>query len=266
METVVGLIIVSSGFLAGLFFNDPKIAAYGMMKTCLQILPLCMPFSIICAHFSCYAQILDRTLFGETMAALDGLICVVGFSWLLTSSLGVTGVAVANVLNGVVTTLFIIGYSCYHNRHLPRNVEELMVVPEDFGASEEERMDITVDTLEEVIQLSQRIQQFCRDRGIDEKRSYLSALALEEMAGVIVQEGFVKDDRKHSVYVRVVHKDDNVILRIKDDCQPFNPEERKQLTENEDITKNIGIRMIYRILKDIDYRYLFGINVLTMKI
>ena len=127
-------------------------------------------------------------------------------------------------------------------------------------------MDITVDTLEEVIQLSQRIQQFCRDRGIDEKRSYLSALALEEMAGVIVQEGFVKDDRKHSVYVRVVHKDDNVILRIKDDCQPFNPEERKQLTENEDITKNIGIRMIYRILKDIDYRYLFGINVLTMKI
>ena len=86
------------------------------------------------------------------------------------------------------------------------------------------------------------------------------------MAGVIVQEGFVKDDRKHSVYVRVVHKDDNVILRIKDDCQPFNPEERKQLTENEDITKNIGIRMIYRILKDIDHRYLFGINVLTMKI
>ena len=266
MAAVVGGIILGSGFLSGLFFNGPEIAAYGMMKACLQIIPLCMPLSIICAHFNCYAQILDRTRFGEIMSALDGLICVAGFSWLLTASMGIAGVAWANVLNGIVTTLFVIGYSRYRNRHLPKNVEELMVIPEDFGASEDERMDITVDTIEEVVQLSQQIQQFCRDRGIDEKRSYLSALALEEMAGVIVLEGFVKDSKKHSIYVRVVHKDDNVILRIKDDCQPFNPEERKQLTENEDITKNIGIRMIYKILKDIDYRYLFGINVLTMKI
>ncbi len=53
---------------------------------------------------------------------------------------------------------------------------------------------------------------------------------------------------------------------MKDDCVPFNPRERRQITENDDITKNIGTRMIYDIIKDIEYQNLVGMNVLTMKI
>ena len=120
--------------------------------------------------------------------------------------------------------------------------------------------------MEEVINLSKRIMDFCQSRGIDKRRSYFSALALEEMAGNIVEHGFTKDDRKHSINVRVVHKDDSIILRIKDDCIPFNPEERRMITENDDITKNMGIRMVYSIFKDINYNYLFGINCLTIRI
>ena len=61
-------------------------------------------------------------------------------------------------------------------------------------------------------------------------------------------------------------KNDDVILRIKDDCAPFDPGERRQLAEGEDITQNIGIRMVFKISRDVQYQNILGLNVLTIRI
>jgi anti-sigma regulatory factor (Ser/Thr protein kinase) len=89
---------------------------------------------------------------------------------------------------------------------------------------------------------------------------------MEEMAGNIVDHGFVKDNKKHSVDVRVVRKDDDVILRLRDDCVPFDPGERMSMASSDDITKNIGIRMIFRMATDVQYQNILGLNVLTVRI
>ncbi len=52
---------------------------------------------------------------------------------------------------------------------------------------------------------------------------------------------------------------DDVILRIKDDCVPFDPGERRRIAEDTDKTKNIGIR-------DVQYQNILGLNVLTIRI
>ena len=94
----------------------------------------------------------------------------------------------------------------------------------------------------------------------------LAALFLEEMAGNVVVHGFEKDDKQHSVDVRVVCRQDSLLLRIKDDCVPFDPSERQSLVDPEDITKNIGIRMVYSMAKDISYQNILGMNVLTVQV
>ena len=66
--------------------------------------------------------------------------------------------------------------------------------------------------------------------------------------------------------VRVVCKEGNIILSIKDDCQPFDPESMNQLTSGDDVASNIGIRMIYSIAESIKYQNMFGLNVLTIRI
>jgi anti-sigma regulatory factor (Ser/Thr protein kinase) len=86
------------------------------------------------------------------------------------------------------------------------------------------------------------------------------------MAGNVVDHGFRKDKKKHTVDVRVVYKDDSVLLRIKDDCIPFDPAERQKITYPDDPAKNIGIRMVYRMADDIQYQNMLGLNVLTIKI
>ena len=140
-----------------------------------------------------------------------------------------------------------------------------MVIPDDFGAPENERMDISVKNIDEVVTIAHKVQNFCRERGIDDRRSYLAGLAMEEMAGNIVEHGFVKDKKNHTIDVRVVHKDGDIILRIKDDCVAFNPADRTDVVKD-DITRNIGIRMVFKIAKQVQHQSVLGLNVLTVRI
>ncbi|MBQ3267581.1 MAG: ATP-binding protein [Atopobiaceae bacterium] len=266
MCVIVSAIILCAVPLTRIFYHDPSEPVFMMTVWGFRILPLCMPLSIICMHFTCYGQTSSKQGLVNVLALLDGVVCVAGFTALLIPHVGMNSVYVANVLNGVVTTLVIIGYSCLMNRSFPRNMEELMVVPDDFGVSDDERMDLSVTGIEDVVSVSERVQGFCRSRGISERSSYFAALSMEEMAGNVVVHGFEKDNRMHSVDVRVVHKDDDVILRIKDDCVPFDPGERQAIVESDDIMKNVGIRMVFKMAKDVQYQNILGLNVLTIRI
>lgn len=266
MCAVSAVIILCAVPLTRLFFRDPAEPVYMMTVWGFRILPLCMPLSIICMHFVCYGQASGKQGLVHVLSLLDGVVCAAGFTALLIRSIGMNSAYIANVLNGLVTTAVIIAYAYMKNRRLPRNMEELMVVPADFGVPESERLELTVRSTEEVVAISQSVQAFCLEKGIDARRAYLAGLSLEEMAGNVVEHGFTKDSKEHSVDVRVVHKGDGVILRIKDDCVPFDPAERRRIAEAEDVTKNIGIRMVYRIAKDVQYQNVLGLNVLTLRI
>lgn len=266
MCLAAAIIIACAVPLTHLYYREPAELVYGMTVWGFRILPLCMPLSVICMHLSCYALVNERHFLVHVTGLLDGVVCVAGFTALLIPLAGMNSVYIANVLNGLVVTAVFIGYACVKNRRFPTTIEQLMVIPEDFGVSEGERIDISVNNMDEVVTISERVHDFCLERGIDEKRSYLAALCMEEMAGNVISHGFTKDSKSHSVDIRVVHKDDELILRIKDDCVPFDPAERQQVISPDDPTKNIGIRMVYSMVKHIEYQNILGLNVLTMKI
>ena len=231
-----------------------------------KILPLCMPFSLILIHFTSYGQASGKNALLHVSALLDGVLCVAGFTALLIPFIGINSVYVANVLNGIVTNLVLVGYACLKNGHFPRNMEELMVIPDGFGAGADERLDLSVRSMGDVVKVSDAVWAFCKRRGVSNRSTFLAALSMEEMAGNVVDHGFTKDKRSHSVDVRVVHKDGDVILRIKDDCVPFDPHERQSLAESDDPLKNIGIRMVFKMAKDVQYQNILGLNVLTIRI
>ena len=249
-----------------LFYHDPASDVFRMTVLGLRIIPICMPLSIIYMHFVCYGQASDKQWYVHILSLLDGVICVAGFSALLIRPMGISGVYLSSVLNGIVTMIVIVGYAWWKKRGVPKNMEELMVIPEDFGAPEDARIDVTVKNMDEVVSVSRQIGEFCKERGIDSRRAYLAGLAMEEMAGNIVEHGFTKDKKKHAVDVRVVDQGEDLILRIRDDCVPFDPAERRALTGDDDKTKNIGLRMIFGMAKDLWYQSILGLNVMTIKV
>ncbi len=266
MAAIDVAIILCARPLAGCYYRITQQPVSDMTVWGFRILPICMPLSIICMHFTCYAQATGKQVLVHLLSLLDGVVCVAGFTALLIKSIGMNSVYIANVLNGVVTTIVIFVYPLIMRKRVAKNMEDLMVIPEGFGVPEDERMDLSVHTMDEVVTIAEQVQEFCASHGIDGKRAYMAALFLEEMAGNVVDHGFHKDKKKHSVDIRVVHKNDDVILRIKDDCVNFDPGERSKVHDPEDITKNIGIRMVYQMTDRIEYQNILGLNVLTARI
>ena len=117
----------------------------------------------------------------------------------------------------------------------------------------------------DVTQTAKTVQTFCNQHGLSRKAGIHAGLCLEEIAGNIVRYGFRADRRRHDIEVRVVLKEQDVTLRIKDDCVPFNPQEWHEMTSSgTDPTKNVGIRLVYGIADEVEYRSMLGMNVLTI--
>ena len=266
MCAVCAVVIILAVPLTKLYYRDTTDPVFMMTVWGFRILPLCMPLAIFRNHFSCYGQAADRNIMVNVLEAIDGFVTVCAFTAVLIPFIGMNSVYIANVLNGVVSIIYLIVYAMIKNRRMPKNMEELMAIPPDFGVPSEDRIDYTVKSMDSVVSLSERVQKFCLDKGIDSRRAYYAGLFIEEMAGNVVAHGFHKDKKQHTVDTRVVYKDNKVILRIKDDCIPFDPAERARIFDPEDITKNIGIRLIYSITDDIDYQNILGLNVLTIRI
>ena len=263
---MVAFIIAMAVPFTRLYYGDPSQPVFQMTVNAFRILPLSMPFSLFCLSFDSYGQVSGKQLLVHINVALDGVVCVALFSALLIPSYGMDGLYYANVLNGVVTVSMFVIYAWIRKGHFPRNMDELMVIPDGFGAKEEDRLDISISSMDDVLTTSQSVQRFCTEHGVDARKSYYAALCMEEMAGNIVEHGFDEDNKNHTVAVRVVYKPESLLLRIKDDCLPFNPEEHREMLNKDDLCSNIGIRMVYKIADNIDYQYILGLNVLTMKI
>ena len=57
-----------------------------------------------------------------------------------------------------------------------------------------------------------------------------------------------------------------MILRIRDDCAPFDPTKLMPHNKSVDQFSNVGIRLVFGIAKDIQYQNTLGLNVLTVRI
>lgn len=265
MCAVSALLILCAAPITRLYYRESAQQVYTMTLHGVRLLPLAMPFAVVCMHFVCYGQAMGKQGLVHVLSILDGVVCVSAFSALLMPFLGMDGVYAANILNGIVALLVIYLYARIKNGKIPRSMDELMVIPDSFGADALDRMDISVSSMEQIVSISVKVQMFCQSRGIDKRRASLSGLALEEMAGNIVEHGFTKGNRrKHSIDVRVIHRGETVLLRIKDDCAPFNPEDFQKMTAHNDAAQNIGIRMIYAMAREVKYQNILGLNVLTV--
>lgn len=145
-------------------------------------------------------------------------------------------------------------------------MDKIILMPDHFGVSEDEEMEKSIYSMDEVVELSRDIWDFCEARGCDKKRKFLLALSVEELAGNIIKHGFSNDDKEHSIDVRIVKNGDDYTLRVRDDCPVFDPVKQLELFNDEDPSRHIGLRMISNLAKDFQYNSFFKLNNLVIKV
>ena len=266
MIGIVALLVIFAEPLTLIFYQDRSSDVYHMTVMGFRILPLCMPWSLISMHFSCFAQTAARKKLALVLPIVDGAVGVTACSFILIPLLKLNGLYVSNICNGVICFIIVVIASVIETKKFPVSLEGLMAIPKKIGVNEDDRIDITVRNMDDVVSVSQTVIDFCEAKGFDSRRAYFAGLCLEEMTGNVVEHGFTTDNKPHSVDIRVVKKDDNLILRFRDNCKAFDPSERAKVMDTDDSGKNIGIKLVYKIAETVEYQNLLGMNVLTIKI
>ena len=266
MVLISASVILLAHPLTRLYYRNTSDPVYSMTVLGFRILPATMPISVFTLNYACYGQTAGKLRLVHLLSLMNGVLSVVMLSALLLPSMGMAGVDAAHVLSGVLQIIAILIYTYMKKRGLPRSLDDLMAFPPDFGVPENEWMNLTVRTMDDVIMVSRTLEYFCRNRGVDRRRSCFAALAMEEMAGNIIRHGFSGNNSRQEAVIRVTRKGNDLILRIRDNGRHFNPVERLQMLDPEDRVSNIGLRLARRCASEMQYQSILGLNVLTLRI
>ena len=267
MIAITGVAVVTillSPVLSGIFFPDRLSSVYRLTKQLFILYSCCLPLDLLLIAFSNYCQAASHRVFVNILSVTDGFLSAVIPALLLAPWLGALGVWLTFPIGLGISIAVSIAYVVFRCRRWPRSTEEWLMLPPSFGSSE--RLVLELKDMQQVTSTSIQVQRFCEEHGIPHKKSMYAGLCLEEMAGNIVQHGLHADKKPHTIELRVVMQPEGTVLRIKDDCIPFDPKERYEMTAGEDPFANIGIRLVYGLADEVVYQNLLGLNVLTIRL
>ena len=251
--------------LTNIFFHDPNAAVFGMTMMGFIVFPMSSPLSTFFIGLRDIWRCMEHHIAVHIVTILDGFVLVAGLSYLLVRPLGMNGAWIAQVGNGVILVFVMLIMVWIIGKKFPSNVSVLCLYPEGFAVSEDNRLNLSVHNLEEAINISVNVITFCQEHGIDQLTATRAGLCVEELTVNIVKHGFTG---KHNnvVDISVTWTGEDLIIKFKDNCRSFNPEECDTIFNPEDPAHNIGLRIVRKVCKEMEYHSLLGLNVFSIKL
>ena len=234
------------------------------------------PFITLNAAFLAFFQGTKRTKYAYATTCLQSLILpLVGltifvFSFEFNGSVWV-GIAAGFISYSFIHLLYAFIYSLTHKNKFKINARTFFFLPKSFGYTEDQRLKIQIKNIADVNEISNKVIAFCKKHKIDQPRLNNIAACSEELARSIVLSGFTRDRKKnHLCELCVSYKKDknnDIVLRLRDDCSLYNIEERaNHLYVNDDPAANAALKLTYKYAKQVKYSNLLKTNNLVVTI
>lgn len=259
---IISFCMIFAPLISSIYFFSTE-EAYGIAIWMLHIFPLSLIFSLILSSLIKIYNIIGKMWLVNFLSIAEQLLIAV-IAIIMVYIIGINGVWLSFSLATLICIIIIACMVFFKTKSFSKRLDDWMMLPDDFGASSDDYIDITVRSMDDVINASKRTIEFCKKKGMGDKETFYAGLAIEEMAGNIVMHGFVPG-KKQTVEIKVVKKED-LVIRVQDNCPLFNPKKRIDQFYSEDICRNVGIRLLAGIAKDMNYQNNIGINTLSITI
>lgn len=177
-------------------------------------------------------------------------------------ALGITGIWLAMGFSFI--PFFIVFYLIFalYVRTFPVPLEELLRLNTEKGRITELDVSVPVEA-KDVTFVSEKLQKFLLENGVDRKSANKASLCTEEIAADYInhRKSTEQKGKKSYMDIKVFRIGDmiQIILRNYDD--PYNPLVFEQ--DDEGLSK-IGVVMVQKISKEISYSYAYHLNVVTI--
>ena len=144
--------------------------------------------------------------------------------------------------------------------------DALLMLPKGYGVGKDQELTEAPKTVEEAADFSKEAYDFCIEHNLPERKAYLISLASEELIKNTIIHGF-SAGKNNRIEVRLVVKDEEAVLRIRDNCGKFNPKRYYETVyKSENKEDSIGIRMVMEMAKDISYTSTLKLNNICIRV
>ena len=249
---------------AGSSENGAEMTALAVQA--MKIYAFGLPLYGINMVFVNYLQGINRGFLANIVTILDNLIFVVFIALALMNPLKENAVWVSYPVGEVLVLFAIFMITLRMEGKVPKKVDDYLFLSDTFGAAKEDVYECSMQSVGDVMKAVEEVGEFMKRHNAPPKKQMLIPLCMEEMAKNVIEHGFTKDKKTHSVEVRVLQKDEDWILRIRDNCIAFNPKQWMEIHHPEDPASNIGIRMVYGMAKDVQHINAMQLNNLTIRV
>ncbi len=272
-----GVIISFVVSIIAIIFNTELIHAFGSLdgqaldyaRTAVIWYLAGLPFLTIIAIFQDFylaTQNLKTTYF---LNICESLVFVLGTGLILSQIFGEDGIYAAYCIGEIFAIIGLVLWVWFWSKKFPTSIKSMMMLPKQFEIDHKAHLNRTIKSnMSEVMKLSKEIMDFCKANNIDDYKALLLALSIEEMAGNVSKFAY-NDNKEHFIDVFIlVNQLGEIIFRMRDDGEPFNPFSflENEEYELEDPYEHIGIRMINKLVNNSDYRFSLGMNNLLLRI
>lgn len=263
---LAALVFAAAPLAAQLYLPDDAVVRV-MAVDAIRWYALSLPLAALNMIIGSYLQAIGNQKGAYLFNIGSELVCVITCVVSLSHLFGLDGVWAAFPAGQLLLLVIFLCCAFFRKNTKAKGIDKMLFLPDDFCIPEEDGISISVHSMEEVIGLSERVGDFCKKHGVDDRRTCLLSLCIEEMAGNTVQYGF-SDGKRHSIDIRVIIKEDEILLRLRDDCRRFDLKEKVESWEldREHPEENVGIRMVLGLSKDVSYANTMSMNNLMITI
>lgn len=252
--------------LAAFFLNSDNPEALELAKQCIRVSCLSLPFHTIVYNFNNYLMGIKRLRFANIYSFLIECGNLIPVTLLMLRVIGYEGAWISKVVNMAGLSLIAVFYILM-NKGGKTFSDKMLLMPEGFGTTPENEIAVIASSTQEIEELSKIALAFAMEHGANKKRAKTYGLITEELAVFLAEHGF-KDGKEHHINMRLVAKDDELIIRMRDDCKPLNLKDYYQLLNDSQgkEEEKVNLSIILKMAKDVKYTATFGANNLILRV
>lgn len=253
-----GLVFLAAPYLA-LLYTPVTSSYYVISVSGIRWYGACLiPYAINMVYVN-YLQCNRKLTMANILLFADGFLSPYIFALIMTKYIALDGVMAAFFVGKLFVLLAIVIWVSIKNRHFAFSISDYLLLPDDFGIPSENQFNHIITSPEDAVNISEGAMDFFEKHNFDKRRAMLAGLCVEELAVVLIEHGF-NDKKQHYIDIRLAIKQNNILIRFRDNCKPINPIDFYKLDNTDDPAANIGIKMIIKMASKVEYTKSLQLN------
>lgn len=265
----IGITVLAVIFAPALvtLFLGGNVGAKDLAILGVRLFALSVVESAVNTAFKNYYQGTNRIKLTAAVSILQNFLGPTLSAFVLSLFFGTTGVWLGYLVGETIVILFIFIVVCYKKKTLKPSINDFTLLNSDFGVSDENCLTFSIHTPKDIVTASEMASDYCQKQGASTKLANNIAICIEELCSNAINHGF-NDNKKHTMDIRLFKKENEWLIRFRDDCNAFDPisyMKKNFVNEDNNDDAHLGLPMIFFLANDVNYTNSMSLNNVSIK-